>query len=219
MSIVDWIFPKMCIGCGREDGYICGECQKQLIKPEPTCPMCCKPSIDGWTHPRCRAVDGIDRLIVGLTYKGLVQNCLKKVKYKSDWDIVGGLYALCNFEGIENCVVTSVPMWRAKERERGFNQAEILAEHVVKSLPGVSRKVDMLERVRETKPMFGLTRKARSENIADAFRIINNQISIIKQQKVILVDDVWTTGSTMRECAKMLKQSGVREIWALALAR
>ncbi|MFZ2199395.1 MAG: phosphoribosyltransferase family protein [Microgenomates group bacterium] len=110
-------------------------------------------------------------------------------------------------------------MWRAKERERGFNQAEILAEHVVKSLPGVSRKVDMLERVRETKPMFGLTRKARSENIADAFRIINNQISIIKQQKVILVDDVWTTGSTMRECAKMLKQSGVREIWALALAR
>lgn len=205
------------MGCGSEGGYICATCQKQLVKPEPICPMCCKPSIDGWTHPRCRTSDGIERLIVGLNYRGLVQDCLKKVKYKSDWDIVGYLYGLCNFEGIGNCVVTSVPMWKIKERERGFNQAEILAELVAKDCK--VRNLAILERIRETKPMYGLKKKIRRENVEGAFDVLDHLNIEPLNQRVLLVDDVWTTGSTMRECAKMLKQSGVKEVWALALAR
>lgn len=207
MGIVDLIFPKMCSGCGQEGKYICDDCQKKMIRPEQICPMCCRPSIDGWTHPRCRTADGMERLIVGLPYKGVVQQCLKKVKYKSAWEIIGFLYNLGKYSEYEG-IVTSVPMWKGKEQIRGFNQAKILAELV-------GQNIDLIERTRETKPMFGLSRKVRGQNILNAFRIINNQIP----KKVILVDDVWTTGATMRECSKILKLAGAKEVWGLALAR
>jgi ComF family protein len=229
MGIVDWVFPKMCVGCGREGEYICRECQKKLVKPESICPMCCKPSINGWTHPRCRVSGGMERLIVGLPYKGVVQQCLKKVKYKSAWEIISFLFEIwrenCGDTVTSDILITCVPMWREKERLRGFNQADLVADCLVASLSGVSRKADLLERVRETKPMYGLDRKKRRENIEDAFVISATlphdppcrEAGIVT--RVILVDDVWTTGATMRECTKILKQTGVSEVWGVALAR
>ncbi len=164
----------------------------------------------------------MDRLVVGLPYRGMVQQCLKKVKYKSAWDVIGFLYGLCNFDDIGEGVITSVPMWKPKERMRGFNQAKTLAELIGKHM-------DLIERVRETKPMFGLKKKARRENVEGAFRIItNHQTPIIKQiqnsnnqsvKRIILVDDVWTTGATMRECARVLKRAGASEVWGITLAR
>lgn len=153
----------------------------------------------------------MERLVVGLPYRGVVQACLKKVKYKSAWEIVKFLYELAKLERLEG-VITSVPMWREKERVRGFNQAKIIAELMGKS-------VELMERMRETKPMFGLTKKERQENIGGAFKLINQYANVPINQRVILVDDVWTTGSTMRECARVLKQAGAREVWGVALAR
>jgi competence protein ComFC len=214
MGIIDLIFPKMCIGCRREGEYVCAKCQEKLMKPEEICPSCCKPSLGGWVHPRCRSKDGMDRLHVGLPYKGLVQICLKKVKYKSNWDIVECLCKLCKFEDFSDMTVTYVPMWKKKEQQRGFNQAEIVADFVV-GLPGDSRKVLLLERCKETKPMFGLNKPERQKNIENVFGFVGK----ICPEKVLLVDDVWTTGATMRECAKTLKQNGVKEVWGLTLAR
>ncbi len=212
MSILDIVFPKICSGCGREGEYICLKCQTKLVKPEGICPMCCKPSLGGWTHPRCRAKLGMERLMVGLPYRGMVQDCLKKVKYKSAWEIINFLHGLGNFPELKG-VVTSIPMWREKERERGFNQAEILARLMGKN-------IGLLERVRETKPMFGLDRKKRQVNIEGAFAISQRlTANNIQQSRVILVDDVWTTGSTMRECARVLKGAGIEEIWGVTLAR
>ncbi len=228
MNILDIVFPKVCVGCKREGKYICDKCQGKLVVPEQICPTCCKPSLDGWTHPRCCRWSGMERLIVGLPYRGMVQQCLKKVKYKSAWEIIKFLYGLCVFEGIGDGMITSVPMWRAKERMRGFNQAEIIGK-----LLATSYKVPylvMLERVRKTKPMFGLTRKKRKENIEGAF-LINPKFEILNPQQIpilkseirnkiiVLVDDVWTTGATMRECARVLKRGGVQEVWGITLAR
>lgn len=223
MNILDIVFPKLCVGCGREGKYICDKCQRKLVVPEQICPMCCRPSLDGWTHPKCRRRDGMERLIVGLPYRGMVQQCLKKVKYKSAWEIISFLYGIGGekYGVIETCdrVITSVPMWKYKERDRGFNQAEILADLLDRNLPGDSRKVELLKRVRETKPMFGLKKKDRRENIEGAFEITIQQTNRLTNQRVILVDDVWTTGATMRECARALKQAGIREVWGVALAR
>jgi len=222
MDIVDWIFPKMCSGCRREGEYICDNCQKKMIKPEQICPMCCKPSIDGWTHPRCRRHDGMERLLVGLPYKGVVQQCLKKVKYKSAWDIISFLFEIwsknCSDTVSRDMVITCVPMWREKEHQRGFNQAELISTCVAEKNKG--RTFVFLERTRETKPMFGLKKKERQANIAGAFRLVRQYTNAkIQESVVILVDDVWTTGATMRECARILKQAGAKEIWGVALAR
>jgi len=188
------------------------------VRPEGICPMCAKPSLDGWTHPRCRSKYGMERLIVGLPYRGMVQQCLKQVKYKSAWEILDFLFRLQTIDArLQNFVITSVPMFAQKARERGFDQAEIIAKLLAKDLQGDSLKV--LERTRETKPMFGLTRKARAENIKDAFRVLHHYTITPLPKKIILVDDVWTTGSTMRECARVLKRAGAKEVWGVALAR
>lgn len=218
MNILDIVFPRVCVGCGREGKYICEACQRKIIVPEQICPMCSKPSLDGWTHTRCRRWSGMERLIVGLPYRGVVQQCLKKVKYKSAWDILDFLYRLQTIDvRLQNCLITAVPMWREKERERGFNQADIVAVMVAEN-----NKVPYLvtlERTRETKPMFGLKKKDRRENVEGAFKITCQQTNKLAGKRVILVDDVWTTGSTMRECAKVLKQGGVESVWGLTLAR
>jgi len=151
----------------------------------------------------------MERLIVGLPYRGMAQECLKKVKYKSSWEIIKFLYGLCSFPQIEESMVTSVPMWKQKERERGFNQAKILAQLL-------GNNVDLLERVRETKAMFGLSKNDRQININGAFRVVTKDQIL---GRVIVVDDVWTTGATMRECVKVLKKAGVGEVWGVTLAR
>ncbi len=216
MSIVDWIFPRTCVGCGREGEYICAECQSKLVKPKQICPMCGRYSLDGWTHVRCKRGAVMERLVIGLTYRGMVQQCLKKVKYKGSWEIISFLFELWQ----ENCrdtvprdtVITSVPMYQQKERERGFNQAERIARCL-------GNPIQLLERVRATEPMFGLTRKARKENISGAFRVnVHKSQMYTNVHKLILVDDVWTTGATMRECARVLKKRGIEEIWGVALA-
>lgn len=218
MGIVELIFPKMCVGCRQEGEYICKKCQKKLIKPEGMCPMCCRPSIDGWTHPRCKSRSGMERLIVGLPYKGIVQDCLKKVKYKSSWDIIQFLCGLCNFEEVNSGIVSSVPMWVEKERIRGFNQAELVARCIA-GKTGVP-SVPTLQRTRNTKPMFGLKKEERRENIEGAFRVMHKcTYTEMHESIVILVDDVWTTGATMRECARVLKKAGANEIWGITLAR
>ena len=203
----------MCVGCGREGKYICKLCQSKLVRPEPICPMCTKASLDGMVHARCRSRYCMDRLIVGLPYKGMVQKCLKKVKYQSDWDIVQDLVEMCSFGRQEAAAVTCVPMWSAKQRRRGFNQAEMIAKQVALINKGQSDVY--LERTKETKPMFGLTKPERQKNIANAFRFVGQNCP----EMILLVDDVWTTGATMRECARVLKQNGVKEVCGVALAR
>jgi ComF family protein len=161
----------------------------------------------------------MERLIVGLPYRGMVQQCLKKVKYKSAWEVINFLYGLWKARASSSTIVelhpggviTSVPMWSAKERLRGFNQAKILAELV-------GKQVDLLERVRATKPMFGLKRKDRAENVYEAFRL-RDTFHENASTRIILVDDVWTTGATMRECARVLKRNGISEVWGVTLAR
>lgn len=228
MSIVDWIYPKICFGCGREGKYICETCEQKLVRPPTICPMCCKPSIGGWVHPRCKAKYGIDRLIVGLPYRGTVQQALKKVKYGSAWGVVQNLVEVWTktlgdrYQIPGDVVITSVPMYARKQRERGFNQAEIVAKLLAKSLSGDSRKVEfgqLLERRRATRPMFGLSKKERKANVRGAFRATNQLTNELTNERTVLVDDVWTTGATCRECTRVLKYRGAGEVWVVTLAR
>lgn len=146
----------------------------------------------------------------------MVQDCLKNVKYRSGWDVIRFLYKLCELPELGDCVVVGVPMWSLKERERGFNQAELIGKLVAESynVPNY----EALERIRMTKPMFGLNIADRKINVSKAFKISNKYTNQLEGERVILVDDVWTTGSTVRECAKVLKMIGVNEVWGVALA-
>ena len=216
MGLIDVFYPKICVGCRQEGAYICLDCQKKLIKPEEICPACRTSSLGGWVHRRCSTRYGMDRLLVGLPYRGMVQDCLKKVKYKSAREIVDFLFQLCRFD-LEGGVVTDVPMYRQKALERGFNQAELIARVLARhtGLP----YIPLLARVVQTRPMYGLSTRERVDNVRDAFRFLGSDAGVVRGQRVILIDDIWTTGATLRECTQVLKRAGASEVWVVVLAR
>jgi ComF family protein len=121
--------------------------------------------------------------------------------------------------GREEVLVIPVPLYRGKRRQRGFNQAELITRSALKAL-GDERLVictDALVRTRETQSQIGLTSHQRRENMRGAFAVAN--AGAVEGREVILVDDVYTTGTTVAECAKVLLRAGVAKVWVATVAR
>ena len=120
--------------------------------------------------------------------------------------------------GDAKLLLIPVPLHRSRRRSRGFNQAELLARAAQKRLSGKIELVsDALIRQRETVSQVGLSREERIENMRDAFRV--NDRNRVKGRNVIVVDDVMTTGTTLSECARILKRAGANQVWAATVAR
>jgi ComF family protein len=118
-------------------------------------------------------------------------------------------------------LVLPVPLHAAKLRQRGFNQSELIARAALKS-PALSAMswplhASILERTRATESQTGLTRHQRQENIRGAFRVLNSQT--VAGRAVLLVDDVFTTGTTVSECARLLRKAGASQVWVATVAR
>ncbi len=111
-------------------------------------------------------------------------------------------------------LITSVPLHTSRQKKRGYNQSELLA----RSLAGLLRleySGKVLNRIRNTAPQFKLPKEQRQENIKNAFTIINSEK--IKDKTVFIIDDITTTGSTLVECARVLKRGGVKKVYGIAL--
>lgn len=111
-------------------------------------------------------------------------------------------------------LVLPVPLHKKRLRHRGFNQSALLARHVAKriSIPLIT---DCLVRVKDTVPQVGLHAKERKKNIKNAFEVRNK---CIEAKRLMLIDDVFTTGATVRECSKVLKKAGAKDIYVVTLA-
>jgi ComF family protein len=117
-------------------------------------------------------------------------------------------------------LVVPVPLFPAKLRQRGFNQAELIARLALKHAPSRDRYTlcsDVLERLRETQSQIGLTRHQRRENLRGAFRVKDREK--ISERDILLVDDVFTTGTTVSECARVLRRAGAARVWVATVAR
>lgn len=149
-------------------------------------------------------------------------NAIQRFKYHSKTNLaspLGGL--LSTFAGTllphpEEFVTVPVPLHKHRLRERGFNQSLLLAKVIASEL-GTPLDYLSLIRKRDTRSQTGLKRKERGRNVANAFSV--KSAAIFKGTRVLLVDDVLTTGYTLKECAKTLKKSGALEVICLALAR
>lgn len=205
MGILDWVYPKKCLGCQIRGRYFCLECQR-----------------------------GIGRREESLEYRGIVRYGIKEIKYRGMYDLVSELVEIWGPRKPEvDVLVTSVPMWQPKRWWRGYNQAELIAKEVAKRW-GVEY-LETLIRNRETRPMYGLKKSERQENVKGAFEInpkskipnykqIQNstQVRNMKYEMgsriLVLIDDVWTSGATMEECKRVLKQAGWKKVIPMALA-
>lgn len=127
-------------------------------------------------------------------------------------------YAITELIGDAQPLVVPVPLHKSRRRSRGFNQSELIAHAAVRHL---AQRLEVLHgaliRQRDTISQVGLSREERIENVRDAFRVA--QPSRITGRDILLVDDVMTTGTTLSECARVLKQAGAKRVWAATVAR
>lgn len=228
-SFFDFIFPKRCVNCKKQGSYLCENCFAFLsFDVKSLCLICNKASYNGLTHPTCSKKYTIDGCFSALPYNKTAQKLIYNFKYKpylTDLKtVLADLFydSLIQNENIMKSMVDGswlmvpIPLSSSKFKKRGYNQSEILAKELSKKFNIPFQNV--LERTRNTKTQVGLSNIKRKENIKDAF-IIHNSKFIIQNMSIFLVDDVVTTGSTLKEAAKMLKRNGAKRVIGLTLAR
>lgn len=240
-AILDVLFPKRCVGCGRIGDYFCGSCAKsiQVIgEREAICPMCGRLSLDGRRHPNCLTLYSIDGLTSFFRYRGVVKKGIKAIKYRLISDLVASFVDLVPGENIEKLgnsfhrhashnleregrdmgpILVPIPLHSSRLRNRGFNQANLLGIQISRRL-GFPSPSDVLVRTRQTIPQVEMKdRSERLRNMANVFAMRPN--AHLHSPNIILVDDVFTTGATMRSAAHTLKRAGAKLVWALTMAR
>ena len=229
--ILELFFPRFCLGCSREGSLLCQDCISTLEISEYNYCLCNKPlrlPASGGKCPRCQDKK-LSGLYSALPYKEkfLTKKLIYQFKYepriktlaKSLAHILARhlLLAKNNAETIwENSVLIPVPMEKSRQKDRGYSQTEELAKELG-HLINVPSIFDNLVKIKKTLPQMELSAKDRQENLKGAFAIKN--LAKVRGKKIFLIDDVYTTGSTMEECAKTLKESGAKQVWGIAIAR
>lgn len=223
VSIFNFLFPKKCVSCGKFGDYLCPSCFATLSFDVPLrCLVCGKSAIYGLTHPACKNKYSIDGAFCGVVYAKSTRKLIASLKYSPYVKRVSFLLSQLVWENVSQNegfseilrlqpTLVPIPLSQGKMRKRGYNQAHILAKELGKQL-GLTVK-DCLNRIKDTKPQFGLTRKERRENVIGSFALKD-----IINKDILLVDDVLTTGATVMEAAKILKQNGANYVWALCVA-
>ncbi len=157
-------------------------------------------------------------------YEGTLRGLIHLLKYGNVTPVVaplGGMLAEAMLELVTNDrppLLIPVPLHKNRRSSRGFNQAELIARAAMKRLQRpLELGTDVLVRQRETVSQVGLSREERMANVHGAFRVTRRDR--VKGRTVIVVDDVMTTGTTLSECARVLKQAGAERVWAATVAR
>lgn len=216
------LFPRRCLGCGQIGDFICSNCWRTLPRlAPPVCPKCGKPQLGGLLCASCwRELSRIDGIRSVSPFEGIVRQAIHELKYYNLKAISVTLAQLLadylEINPLPAEVVVPVPLHPKRLRERGYNQSGLLAQELSKrsSLPLVD---GCLYRFKDSPPQAKTaTVEGRQKNVAGAFGCRDNRLS---GKKVLLIDDVCTSGATLEACATTLKDSGAAMVWGLTVAR
>jgi len=227
---LDVLFPRGCVHCGGlvEDGrfrHLCSACEKFIfvVKP-PYCSTCGHPYF-GETdlNRRCLHCEDLEpRFSEGKTavlLKGSSRSLVHALKYHHalhvEEDLVKIMSSVPGYAGyIEGAVLVPVPLHPRKLRERQYNQSLVLAQCAVRAAGGRARIEEVLRRVADTESQTHYDKRARQKNLKNAFALAAGA-AINPKERYLLVDDVFTTGSTLNACAAVLRRAGVLILDAL----
>jgi ComF family protein len=220
-AILNLLFPQLCVLCNaqifkREWAVVCPECWSKLEPiPRPFCPQCGMPApvIEGLCGSCRRGDYSFDLARSLFLFTEPMRGMLHHFKYSGRISLARPLgFRLrdhMNQEGFQGRLVLPVPLHRARERERGFNQADLLSRHL-----GLTVDRRLLRRRKNTPSQTGLSRSQRALNLSAAFEVRGTP-----PECVLVVDDVYTTGATLHEIAKTLKRAGTSRVEVLTVAR
>ena len=246
--VLDLLFPKFCLGCQKEGFYICSDCLAKIeINKFSNCFICGKRTADNQVCSTCQRKTKLTGLLIASSWENLLlRQIIYEYKYRFIKDLSIPLSELLviflNHSGfftqhlpldIDSYILIPIPLHKRRLIWRGFNQAELLAKQLNKYLK-IPLVNNLIIRSRHTLPQMDISDKSkRIKNIANAFQLNPEWSPGFSQRQeshpkgwspvrgkiIILIDDVCTTGSTLEECAKILKPLKPKEIWGLVLAR
>jgi competence protein ComFC len=222
-----WLYPSRCVACGRFDAQaVCAQCAARFepIRP-PACVRCGAPRRTLGDCRRCLGlVFAFDAAVCGAVYDAAVRRAIVHLKFRR-WQRAAQPLAALLWEALrlpERAAsrgvdaIVPVPIHPVRRAMRGFNQAERIAAHL-SQLSGVPVQVGWLRRRFYRRPQVGLGQAERLKNVRDAFEVVCPDS--VRGRAVWLLDDVFTTGSTLDACARALKEAGASLVVALAVAR
>ncbi len=236
--LLEALYPIRCAQCDQEKnggehgvgkaGFFCATCWDGRKRIEgPRCPGCAAPYASDAAlsdSPQHRCFECRDapplfaRAITPFVYEGAVATAIHLFKYEKKTTLAAPLAGLVmeDVRGIAFDCVAAIPLHPRRLRMREFNQSLLLARQVARTL-SLPLSMDALSRVRETPPQVGLSKKERNENVRNAFQVGRSEE--IKNKRILLIDDVYTTGATLKEGAKALMRAGAAEVTVATVAR
>jgi competence protein ComFC len=227
-GFLDLFLPRRCVQCGAPGRWLCATCTRGLRSlTGPCCTRCGRPGApQGAACPECRGRDlGFVSARAAYASEGAARKLVTACKFRSLRSLGAEMAALATPAFAAGLVagsspadvVTCVPVHRDRRLERGFNQAELLARELARGT-GL-RFVPALTRARRGERQSGLRGAARAANVAGAFALTARAAPlVVGRERVVIVDDVYTTGETLSQCAKALRDAGC-EVHAFTFAR
>jgi ComF family protein len=231
-ALLDVILPPICHIChsfipAADSLHICPTCRDKLpLVLSPLCPVCGIPFEGKGSDHICGSCithpPHFDAAHANFLYEGPIRELIHSFKYNRNTHLRYPL-ALLTLEGLHPTVSTHaphliapVPLHRSRLRQRGFNQAVLIGSELSRQL-SLQMLPDVLVRTRRTEPQIDLTAAERRLNVKGAFSV--KRADTVTGKRILLLDDVMTTGSTMDECAKELKKAGADSVIAVTVAR
>lgn len=234
-TVVNTIYPNKCLNCAENSvnnvHTLCIECWQQLsFITNPYCDLCGAPKNVAEEACSCTMQANSIKYFKGiraiLLYSGVTRNLIKKFKYHHCTSLQRLFYkwfslnlSLPPLHLIDNYVIVPVPLHARKLKERGYNQAWILAKTLSKYYNKMKCIENILIRNKYTSSQSKLSQRERKINVQDAFSVNQKYVKFINGRTIILIDDVITTGATVNECAKILLQYNARAVEVIALAK
>ena len=211
-KILDILFPKICINCNKEGSFLCDDCLSLIEVNHFQYCLCEK--LEKKNKCNCCKKRNLDKVFSATSFENkIVQKAIHKLKYSYIKELSIPLaYLIIRHLQVIDCQISNdfllvpIPLSNKEKRLRGFNQSEEIAKIISEAtkIP----LFDCVKKIKETKPQ-------RKENIKDAFLITKD----VSNKKIILIDDVYATGSTMEEVARKLKELKASVVWGVTVAR
>ncbi len=214
-QLIEMLAPPECLGCGSQGVLLCVDCRNGVRRPVEICCFCHRSSRLGLTCGGCFEQKVLAGVSVAARYEGAVKKLILSLKFERTRS-GAGVAAQLLLSGLEGGlvfdVVTAVPIAPGRYRERGYNQSELIGRVLARHLRLPYRS--LLGRT-TTEHQMGRSRIERLVGVQGAFYAVGKG----RGERVLIVDDVVTTGATLDECAWVLREAGASEVWGAAVAR
>lgn len=216
-ALADLLFPRRCLGCGALGDFFCAGCRAQIrALPEPFCPIC-HLQVDRAT-PICRCAQPSPAFVLAAgEFDGPLRKAIHRFKYQGMRAGAPALGALLAARALPmlpaGALLAPVALHPRRERERGYNQSALLARELAR-VGGLDLEERALRRIRRTRPQVELTAAERARNMSGAFAAE----PVCAGRMVVLIDDVCTTGATLRAAARAARDAGASRVYAAVLA-